>query len=259
MGTDMVKSHFIGLLLSLSFLLVQTLPQAKAETRPIKIAVPHLSQLVQKSDKNEWKGPLIDLLEKMSKTSGYRMDVKVVPFKRAVAMTNEGAADFGIFMASPIRNQTALPIHKLGNATFVIISLKDNPITHISQLSGKTVARILGGTEIKSLSAVENMTYYPFKSHAEGARLLLGHRVDALLTADFRVIDAFDNLNLSPEDIAPPLSVEDRELWLYWSWKSDLNFKHVRRIKHDTPDNMLSKDSLSLLKEYVAQNNKSAD
>lgn len=255
----MVKSPFIGLFLSLSFLFAQALSQAGAETRPIKIAVPHLSQLVQKSADNTWHGPLIDLLDQMSKTTGYQMDVHVVPFKRAVAMTNKGATDFGIFMESPIRNQTALPIHKLGNATFVIISLKDNPITHISQLSGKTVARILGGTEIKSLSAVENLTYYPFKSHAEGARLLLGHRVDALLTADFRVIDAFYNLNLSPKDIAPPLSVEDRELWLYWSWKSDLNFKHVRRIKHDAPDNLLGKDSLSLLKDYVKQNSISAD
>jgi ABC-type amino acid transport substrate-binding protein len=259
MGINMVKSHYRGLLLGLFYLFLTAPFQASAEPRPIKIAVPHLSQLVQKNADNQWGGPLIDLLNEMSRTSGYQMDVHVVPFKRAVIMTNEGAADFGIFMESPIRNKTALPIHKLGNATFVIISLKDAPITHLSQLKGKTVARILGGTEIKSLAGIEDLTYYPFKSHAEGARLLLARRVDALLTADFRVIDAFDNLNLSPEDIAPPLSVEDRELWLYWSWKSDLDFKHVRRIKHDTPDNLLSKDSLSLLKDYVEQNNNSSD
>ncbi|MDV7338397.1 transporter substrate-binding domain-containing protein [Terasakiella sp. A23] len=209
--------------------------QAQDNAQSVKVAVPHISQLVKRSDTNGWHGPLIEALNKIESHAGLTFEKRVVPFKRAVAMTKEGAADFGVFMESPKRNQMAMPVLKIGDAVYVVVSLKETPITSLDQLSGKTIARIRGGAGIKSLSAIPDLHYHQFNKHEDGMRLLLGKRVDALVTADFRVLESIETLKLSIDSFAKTVPIEKRELWLYWSWKSKVDFNHIRTIKQ-TPD-----------------------
>lgn len=241
--------HLISAFLLVCLILPTT---GRSDTVTAKVAIPLITQLVKKSDQNQWYGPLIDAIHELEERSSLTFEIKVVPFKRAVVMTKEGDADFGVFMESTKRNQMAMPIVKLGNATFVIVSLKGSPITRLQDLSGKTLGRILGGTKIKSLSAIEDIHYHHFKTHNDGVKLLTAGRIDALLTADFRVLDAFEQLSLKPTDIARPIPVEDRELWLYWSWKSKLHFPHVSKIKNGPPVTTFNKQgSLGLLESYL--------
>ncbi len=225
--------------------------QDKAESA--KVAVPLITQLVKQKENGGWSGPLIDVLKKVGSQSDINFDMKVVPFKRAVAMTKEGAADFGVFMESPTRNKMAMPVLNLGDAVFVVVSLKGAPITSLDQLSNKLVARIRGGTAIKSLSAIPDMQFHFFNTHEDGMRLLLGNRVDALITADFRVLEAIERLKLSLDDFAPPIPIEKRELWLYWSWKSQLEFDTIRTIKQ-TPAVALDYLGTSPLFQYDLKN-----
>ncbi|SCA58246.1 exported hypothetical protein [Candidatus Terasakiella magnetica] len=219
--------------LFLGFILSNANAQASTETQSPVVAVPIITQLVKKDEaQNKWTGPLIDLLGEVEKKAGTDLNLRLVPFKRAIAMTKEGEADFGVFMESPKRNKMAMPIMKLGEALFVIVSLKDSAITDLNQLEHKVVGRIRGGTDVKSLKALSNMKYHFFNNHEDGVRLLKAGRIDALLTADFRVLDAIENFGLSFKEIARPLSVEPRELWLYWSWESKQPFELVRNIKN---------------------------
>jgi|GEM_PF-1891915 len=204
---------------------------AKAGQKRALVAVPLISQLVKKSAPGIWKGALIDVLHKVEAKSGIPFDLKVVPFKRAIMMTKEGASDFGVFLESPERNQIAMPILKLGEAIYVAVSMKSKKITSLDQLSGKILGKIRGGGTLKSLSALPDVNYHLFSTHDEGVRLLKRGRIDVLITADFRVLEAIDRLDLSYDDIAKPVPIEGRGLWLYWSWKSDLIFDSVRQIK----------------------------
>ena len=205
---------------------------AYADDKKAVIAVPIISQLVKQKTNGQWGGALIDVLKKVESKADIPFEMRVVPFKRAVMMTKNGNSDFGVFMESPKRNQMAMPVLKLGDAVYVLLTLKENKITSLDQLKGKSLARIRGGTEIKSLKAIPDIKYHLFNQHEDGIRLLKNGRVDVLLTADFRVLEAIERLNLSYDEIAPPLPVEARELWLYWSWKSNLDFGHVKKIKN---------------------------
>jgi len=197
----------------------------------IDIAVPIISQLVKSDADGHWVGQLVDLLKRAEKEIGVPFHLRMVPFKRAALMVAEGGADFGIFMESPKRNETGMPIVKLGDANFVIVSLKDKPIRNLSDLKNKTVARIRGGTEIKSLKGVPGLKYYYFNNHDAGTRLLQYGRVDALVTPDFRLWDVLKKGVVNAAELAEPVSIEARELWLYWSWKSNLDFSLIRRLK----------------------------
>ncbi|NVJ92415.1 MAG: transporter substrate-binding domain-containing protein [Methylocystaceae bacterium] len=195
------------------------------------IAVPHIAQLVQKQEDERWGGPLIDVLNRLAAKSQLDFSVKVVPFKRAVLMTQDGVSDFGVFMESEKRDEIAIPVLKLGDAYYVIVSLADTPITRMDQLKGKTVGQIRGGTKVLTLSAVPDITYKLFNKHEDGVRMLKGKRIDALLTADFRVLEAIEQSHLQTHEIAKPLPIEARALWLYWSWHSKLPFEEVHKLR----------------------------
>ena len=218
-------------LLAISFLGLGNGPAFADKSETAIVAVPQISQLVKKDKRGGWTGPLIRVLRQVEKTSDATFDLRVVPFKRAVVMVKEGSADFGVFMESSKRNQLAMPIAKLGDAVYVVVTLKENRISSLDQLAGKTVGRIRGGTDVKALKHISGMKYHLFNRHEDGVRLLKSKRVDALLTADFRILEAIDRLNLSYDEIARPVPVEGRGLWLYWSWKSDLDFQNVKNIK----------------------------
>lgn len=220
------------------FFLLHTPAQSQgAQYRPL-VAVPLISQLVQKNQAGQWQGALIDVLKKVEQKSSLEFDYKVVPFKRAVMMTKKGVSDFGVFLESPERNQMALPIVKLGESLYVAVSLKSNKVSSLHQLSGKVLGRIRGGSELKSLKVLPSLKYHYFNTHEEGLKLLTHGRIDVLITTDFRILEAVERLHLSYDDIARPVPIEGRGLWLYWSWKSAMDFNEVRKIK-DGPGFMI--------------------
>lgn len=226
----------------------------QAQDQKPTFAIPLISQLVKKSNDGQWNGPLIDMARQIEEKTGLEFDIQVVPFKRAVAMTKSGRSDFGIFMESAQRNQIALPVIKLGDASFVVVSLKDTPIHTLSDLRGRKVARIRGGAAIKSLAAIDDIEYHQFSTHDDGVKLLTAKRVDALITADFRILDAFENTQLSPDQIAKPVWIEDREIWLYWSWNSNLDFSHIRKLKQGIAIKTFNeKGDLNQLEERLKQ------
>ncbi len=219
----------------------------------VEVAVPIISQLVHQDGAGKWQGPLIDLLKRAEQEIGIPFHLRMVPFKRAVVMVEEGDTDFGVFMESPKRNQLGMPIVKLGDAQYIIVSLKDKPIRSISELENKSVARIRGGAEIKSLKGVPGLKYYYFNNHNDGTRLLQYGRVDALVTADFRLLDAVDQNMVTFAELAEPVPLEPRELWLYWSWKSNLDFSLVRRLKSIPNLHLEPLDPAKLRERYLAQ------
>ncbi len=219
------------------------------------IAVPHIAQLVQKQEDGKWGGPLIDVLNRLAAKSRLDFSVKVVPFKRAVVMTQDGVSDFGVFMESEKRDDIAIPVLQLGNAFYVIVSLADTPITRIDQLKGKTVGHIRGAVEVNTLSAVPDITYKLFNKHEDGVRMLKGKRIDALLTADFRVLEAIEQSHLQTHEIAKPVPVEPRALWLYWSWNSKLPFEEVRKLKKGPAASVEGLDPSVLYSIFNQRNN----
>ncbi|WP_167730553.1 transporter substrate-binding domain-containing protein [Terasakiella sp. SH-1] len=240
---------FSFLLLTLMFLALSFSSQANSNG-PV-VAVPIIAQLVKKDESSrQWSGPLIDVLKSVEQQAGVHFQLRFVPFKRAVVMTKEGESDFGVFMESPKRNKMAMPIVKLGDAIFVVVSLKDKPITNLTELDGKVLGRIRGGTDVKSLTAVPNLKYHYFNNHEDGVRLLKVGRIDALLTADFRVLDAIEKFGLSYDEIARPLEVEPRGLWLYWSWESKQDFNLVRTIKKLPALSISNMGTVNLYEKY---------
>ncbi len=242
------KIGLFGLIFTFTAFLAE--PSHAESSKKIVVAVPLISQLVKKEADGQWHGPLISVLQSLEKKADMTFEKRVLPFKRAVAMTKEGQADFGVFMESPKRNKMALPVKKLGEAIYVIVSLRKNQITSLDQLEGKTVAQIRGGTEVKSLAPIKNLQYHRFNKHEDGIRLLKSGRVDALLTADFRILEAIERLKLSYNEIARPVPVEGRGLWLYWSWRSSLDFKYVKRLKETPEITIEGLDPGALFDEY---------
>lgn len=219
------------------------------------IAVPHIAQLVQKQADEKWGGPLIDVLNRLADKSQLDISVKVVPFKRAVVMTQDGISDFGVFMESEKRDEIAIPVLKLGDAYYVIVSLADTPITRMDQLKGKTVGQIHGGVNVNTLSAIPDIIYKQFNKHEDGVRMLKGKRIDALLTADFRVLEAIEQSHLQTHEIAKPLPVEAGALWLYWSWNSKLPFKEVQKLKEGPAASVEGLDPSVLFSIFNQKNN----
>jgi len=224
------------------------------------VAVPIISQLVKKQASGEWGGALIDVLRQAEKKSQIPFKLKIVPFKRAVMMTKQGQADFGVFLESPKRNQMAMPVLKLGQAMYVVVSLKKNKITSLDQLTGKTIGKIRGGNVLNTLSAIPDLKYYPFNTHDDGIRLLKGERIDAVITTNFRVTEAVEKSSLSYDEIAKPVPIEGRGLWLYWSLRSEIDFKHIKNLKYGGPvtiDGLMPNELLG--RESIEPNNASFD
>jgi len=245
-----MTKKFFTLLAFLSVSGWLTSPQASETGRQIKVAVPVIAQLVEKQPDGTWTGPLIDLLKRAEREVGLPFHLRMVPFKRAVIMVENGATDFGVFLESPKRNKLGMPIVKLGTAHMVVVSLKDRAITSLADLRDKRVARVRGGTEIRTLNGVAGLEYYYFNNHQDGMNLLTFGRVDALVTADFRLLDALEKKLVSIADLAKPVLIEPRELWLYWSWQSDLSFHLIRRLKNSPNLNLDALDPQKVQEGY---------
>ena len=215
-----------------------------AQPPVIKVGIPVVGNLVYHDTEKGWYGPLVNILNKLEEHLGVKLEPRFLSFKRIIQMTKTGDVDFAMFIANEKRNDYGIPVTKLYSTDFVLVTLKENQITKLSDLKGKTIGRIDGGLKLESLQAVDDLKYYYYDQDVNGGYLLKKKRIDAILTADFHIEKYLESEILTREEISKPFLVSERGIWLYMSWNSKLDFNLIKKIR-EIPFNTLSNFSVS--------------
>ncbi|NVJ90548.1 MAG: transporter substrate-binding domain-containing protein [Methylocystaceae bacterium] len=222
--------YFFIIALVLVFTALCTTVRAN-DTKEIMIVVPYIKNLLEKNSNSKWQGALLGTFKEIEQKTGLKIKFKVLPFARAVAMTENDEADLGIFIESPIRSKLAVPLAEISKVYFVVASLKKTDISSINDLKGKVVAtasQSIGDTFIDKLPHRKTLH---FNSHGDLIKPLLSGKVDAIFTPDFRLVEMMEKENLSYDILSKPIKLSERRLMLYGSHKFVENSPNVSKIK----------------------------
>lgn len=227
-----IMKHLAFFIIALFLVFTVFCTNARADDpKEITVVVPYIKNLLEKGPNSEWQGALLETFKEIEQKTGLKIKFSVLPFARAIAMTESGESELGIFLESPARNKVAVPLAEISKAYYVIASLKKTGISSISDLEDKVVATAFKSVGNALINILPHRKTLHFKSHGDLIKPLLSGKVDAIFTPDFRLVEMMERENLSYAILSKPIKLSEQKLMLYGSHKFVENSPNVAKIK----------------------------
>ncbi|MFA9218779.1 MAG: substrate-binding periplasmic protein [Sphingomonadaceae bacterium] len=126
-------------------------------------------------------GIMLDLFEKLAELSGVGIDVIVVPYAREVMMIERGTAILTMALQTPLIDRIAVPLVNLGSEEIIVASRRGSGISSAANLLGKVVAQLRASDYLSEAIDHPQIRKYETVDYAQGVRMLLQGRVDAVI------------------------------------------------------------------------------
>ena len=131
-------------------------------------------------------GPLTEASSEAFKRVGYKMEIKYIPWKRALSYVEYGKADalLGAYKNEERKKFSYYSESIIGETTTSIIALKDSPITYdsLDSLKRYKIGILIGTSVSKEFDSVKNEFLKIFESSSESQliKMLENGRVDLI-------------------------------------------------------------------------------
>jgi len=163
------------------------------------------------------KGIDVDLLHEMAKRLGIEVNIKLVPWKRLLLMTQKGDI-FGAFslFKTPTRESFAHFTYPVHYSTFVLFTTKGNDIKFesVNDLYGKRIGLQAGfaiSPEFDAARKRGDIHVVEFYNHGQSFRRLLKGGVDAFvgnkLVVEYKLNEKFNTKPLSAGNLSDIISL----------------------------------------------------
>lgn len=223
MKPDVSDSHWLGhtrrrIALGMTLWAAGAAPVSLAWPAPrLRLACFSLFPFAMQSAAGQAQGITVALAALLSRESGVPIEVLVVPYPRAVAMTVSGECDLMFGFSNPQLQRAAHPLGVVAVGDVVLLGRAGIPLTERADLRGKMVGHARGAEydeEIQHDPAIRN---YETVSYEQTVRMLLIGRLDAALGVRVSLLGTIRQLGLPRERFGPMLILSRRQMLLHYS------------------------------------------
>lgn len=173
------------------------------------------------NDKNQPDGLLSRLVEALEKETNIHIDNQIRPYPRVIHEVKMGTTDFAVMFNSPQSRAIAISIGRVVNPKVVLTALSDSEkLTDLSQLKGKAVGYLRGSKYGAVFDNNQALNKVPLGSMEQGIKMLLTHRIHAMVGTEHSFYFTLKKLNISTDKVMPIFTVNETSGDLYFSKKS---------------------------------------
>lgn len=199
--------------------LLALLPSARvaAEPRLLRAAVIQVEPYGVIDAQGRHSGAYADVFEMLGKEIGRDIDVLVAPYARSLVLLQTGKVDMMIAMPSSAIAEVALPAGGVWELEAIAIGRADTQLHQLSDLRGRTVARIRGTNYGPDFMDDKSIHHYEMTSHVQGLKMLFEKRIDAVVGGRPGIFYAMRKLGIRREQLGSSFAVQVREVQLHLS------------------------------------------
>ncbi|MRW82645.1 hypothetical protein GJ698_00890 [Pseudoduganella sp. FT26W] len=203
-------------LLRLGLAVIPSLAGA-ATSKPLRMTVVDIMPWSGLDATGQPCGAIVDLVRRLSQSSGIRIDITVVPYGRAARMLIENDADLMVAVNGAHGTILPPPIAELGQEDIVLLGAPGSRYARMADLRQKTVGYLRGATFVPAFADDPAIRKYAFDSYQQGIRMLSIHRFDALIGSGRTIDYTLRHLGMTTQDMAKPFLVSHNAIVLYIS------------------------------------------
>jgi len=209
------------------------------------------------NNQGELSGIYYDLANLIVANAGYSPNNQIIPYARIVKSIKFGGADLTIMYRNPTLDGYVDYLGALPSKSTVVIGLQDNPFGKIAELSGKKIAYIRGAKFTDQIENDKSIEKHLISSYAQGMRMLIAGRIDALMGPLHPIktaVSEFNEINHKKIQLGEPLVVETRSPWVQIS-KKRASYIDIEKLKQSFME-LQRKNTFQTLKAKYTPSNK---
>lgn len=206
---------------TLSTLLLTLLLAAPAVVEAGKLRIETIkSEPFGYEDQRGKGGMMYEISNLIADTAGFEHDNQIVPYARTVLSLRTGTADMTLRFTNDELRQVAIQVAPVIGMPTGIYSLARRPYQSLQELDGAVLAVVRSFPVDARVTARKGIIQYTTDNHEHSLKMLLAGRVDAVLSTDYGIRGAALSLGRSPDELAPPITLEKQYFWLHLSRKT---------------------------------------
>lgn len=185
-------------------------------------------------------GIYYDLANVLIEEAGLKSNHRIYPYARIVNELKTGKTDLTIMFKYQELQDYVSYIAPLPTLVNVVIGLKGNKFSAISDLEGKTLGYLRGARLSEEIDQNSKIHKYPTKDFSQSIKMLNRGRVDAIIGPMAPILSAAEAMGTA-DKLDEPLFVSQRTPWLQMSKKSkfhldvkDIGDTFISIIKQET-------------------------
>jgi polar amino acid transport system substrate-binding protein len=215
--------YFMGVAVLAATLTLFLTPLAQA--RPLNFGVMDLVPYGYIDDQGSHVGLFSTMNRAILKEGRFEGESRVIPTKRLTQQILAKTTDCAIFHRTTWSATHLLLVASIGEPLrTLIITYKDNPVTSYEDLLGKQIATLRGSHFGHKFDGDKRLDKLFVEDYYQGAKLLKSGRVDALIGTDLSLYYVLEKAKIPFQDLAEPLVLKTRTMWLHCSQPPTQNF-----------------------------------
>jgi ABC-type amino acid transport substrate-binding protein len=190
---------------------------ARAAAPALPFALVDLPPWVTPDDRQDGGGILVELARQLESGSGQAFDTQALPYMRALAMLESGAAALMFAYDTPRLERAALNLGALGGDAIVLLAGRGACCEKRPDRPGRVVGHIRGAAYPVDVIADDSVIKYPLNNYEQGLHMLLGGRLDALVAPRTSLLYAMHEARLDAGRFGPATVLRQTTLSLHLS------------------------------------------
>lgn len=178
-----------------------------------------------------------EIISILSEDIGIPIEIKLLPYKRAMASLLSGDSDFGIFYRNEEQDEQLIPLVRWGELDIIVLPTKTVKINDFSSLAGLQVGVRLGGKFNERFDASTKILKRSCLNYSKCVELLKNGRVDAIIGTAATLFYEIESQGLSVEEFGSPFYIGVKEDWLHFS-RSSKNQDLMDKLKVSVEKNI---------------------
>jgi len=181
-------------------------------------------------EKEELIGITPDIVTSLSKESGIKVNMRLIPYKRMLEQLKTGEIDFAIFFQSDFSRKVSHQLIPMYDLDTIAIGKKNTVIHEYKDLYKKSLVTPRGVRYSTRLESDKNIKITYVKNYKTSIQMLMLDRVDLIIAPEKILFHQLRLLGISRRDLGEKLVLTTNTAWIQFSNKSKKK-KYIKRLK----------------------------
>lgn len=191
--------------------------RATSASLPIPVDVIDIAPWGRPGRDGSANGVYAEIFRRLGELSGYKLDLRLTPIKRAVTEVGAGLAKATMMLERADLNNSAVVVGTVSTLELEVWLPAGSPIKSLDQLSGKVVATLRGPAYHEEIDSNNRIVKIAVNGAVQQLEMLRQGRVDGALGVRQNFLVAMNRLGLNGSSFAEPVWLGSRRVLLWIS------------------------------------------